>query len=232
AVRKGLPETADPAVVEVDDLAVTHPALEGACVVAVVAVVPTTPVVTPAAAPVGVAGVDRDPALDEVAVALAVDIADVGHPRLAAVGIAVGVVLRGTDALLDRLARASRPVVVALIAVVAAAVIAAVVMAVVVACGCGHGGDPADDQRPGDDVAGVDAVVVSGHRRRRRPHHHRASRDGSDRPFGQGFGKGLHSFAPLGLGASCPSREWWYRSRHVITLNALVSHCSANLRVF
>src|SRR5690606_8124265 len=96
---KGSPEAANAAVVEVDHPAVTHLAGELACVVAAVAVVPAAPVVAPAAAPVGVAGVDRDAALDRVAVALAVDVADVGDLGVAAAPrVAAGVALGRVDA--------------------------------------------------------------------------------------------------------------------------------------
>src|SRR5690606_6525209 len=101
----GLPQAADAAEPQVGDPAVAHLAGEVAGVVAAGAVVPAAIVVAPPAAPVGVAGVDRDAALDVEPVALVVDAADVGHPGVAAVRIAVGLLLRGVDALLDRLAR-------------------------------------------------------------------------------------------------------------------------------
>src|SRR5690606_3199722 len=121
----GALQPADSAVVEVDHAAVAHVAGEPAGVVAAVAVVPAAPVVAPAAAPVGVAGVDRDAALDLVAVALAVDVADVGHLGAAAPRIAAGVALGGIDALLDRAARAAAAAIAAVVPVVAVVAVAA-----------------------------------------------------------------------------------------------------------
>src|SRR5690606_27619651 len=150
----------DAAVVEVDHPAMSHLAGELAGVVAAVAVVPAAPVVAPPAAPVGIAGVDRDPALDGVAVALAVDVANVGHLGRAAPRIAARVALGGVDALLDGLARVARG---AVVVATAAAVVVSAVVTVIVARRRGYRGDPADDQRTGNDVAGIDAVVATRH---------------------------------------------------------------------
>src|SRR5688500_2027836 len=132
ALGKGLPEAAHAAVVEVDHLAVPHLAGEGAGVVALVVVVVAAVIVAPATLPVGVAGVDRDAALHRVAVALAVDVADVGHLRVATVRIAVGVALGGIDTLLDRLARIAAIVVLVVVLAVVAGVVLRVVTAVVI----------------------------------------------------------------------------------------------------
>src|SRR5690606_35415647 len=130
--------------IEVDDPAVAHLAGELACIVAAVTVVPAAVVVVPATAPVAVVGVYREAAFHRVTVALAVDVADVGHLGVAAaIRIAARIALGRIDALLDGLARAARAVVVAAVVAVTPVVAAAfvnvtVVVAAVAAGGRGH----------------------------------------------------------------------------------------------
>src|SRR5690606_9516516 len=140
-------------------------------VVTAVAIVPTAPIVPPAAAPVGVAGVDRDPALDVVAVALAVDRANISNLSPAPPRIAARIALGSVDALLYCLARVARTAVAAVIAVVAIPVVAR--------SRCDRG-DSADDQRSGDYVACIDSPVAIAPLRLRRSggtDRHRTSRD-------------------------------------------------------
>src|SRR5690606_23922390 len=94
----------------------------------------------------------------------------------------------GVDALLDRLARIARAAIIAVVPVIP------IVAAPVVARGRSDRGDPADDQRARDDVACIDAIAAVSVpaaplrlRGRGGTHRHRASRDGSDQGFGNGF---------------------------------------------
>ena len=115
-----------------------------------------------------------------IAIALTIDVADVGYP------CAIGAALRGIDALLNSLARVAG-VVIAIPIVIAVAVIRSAVRTVIAAIAAdraGDSGDAADHQRTGDDIARVDAVVVTVARRGGGCRQsHRASRDGSDEGF-------------------------------------------------
>src|SRR3569833_366620 len=105
-------EAANADVVDIHHAAIPHPAGEAAGVVTAKGVVPPAIVAIPAAAivaiaiaPVAALWVDGDPATDGEAVAVGIVVADIGHPRAAAVRIAVGLASGGFPAPLDRLTR-------------------------------------------------------------------------------------------------------------------------------
>src|SRR3569833_826559 len=157
-------EAANAIEVDIHHAAIPHPAGEAAGVVTAKVVVPPAIVAIPAAAivaiaiaPVAALGVDGDPATDGEAVAVGIDVADIGHPRAAAVRIAVGLASGGFHAPFDRLTRIAA---IAVTVVAAAIAVTAVVAVDVMVGGACDRRDPADHQRPGDHIARADAVVI------------------------------------------------------------------------
>ena len=171
------------------------PYLAGEITAVVTAPVVVTAIAAVIAAMITVISVNGDAALDPETATLAVDIADIRDIG-PAVGITAGSAFCCADAHLDSLAGMAPTAIVVTVTISAAIIVAiaiAVIAVVIVRRGGGHGGDPADNQCTGNNLAGTDAVIVAGLSGSGRSHSHRTCGDGSDKAFGNG----LHGFHPL-----------------------------------